>query len=111
MRVGRVGTESPRTVRVALTDARGTRVEEAPDPECGPGDVVCRVLACAAGDRDRGTRLPAVLGREPSGEVVEVGAAGDAVVGDHVAIHALTLEPGGFAEYVKVPRGSELLPL
>ncbi len=98
-------------MKVALTDAGGTRVEEAPDPECGPGDVVCRVLACAAGARDVGAKLPAVLGREPSGEVVEVGAAVDAVVGDQVAIHALSLEPGGFAEYVKVTPGGELMPL
>ena len=98
-------------MKVALTDARGTRVEEAPDPECGPGDVVCRVLACAAGDEDLNAILPAVLGREPSGEVVEVGAAVDAVVGDQVAIHAPGLQPGGFAEYVRVQPGGELLPL
>jgi L-iditol 2-dehydrogenase len=98
-------------VKVALTDARGTRVEEVPDPECGPGDVVVRVLACAAADKDLVAALPAVLGREPSGEVVEVGATVDAVVGDQVAIHAAALEPGGFAEYVKVALGGELLPL
>ena len=98
-------------MKVALTDARGTRVEEAPDPECGPADVVCRVLACAAGDKDSAATLPAVLGHEPSGEVVEVGAAVDAVVGDHVAIHAPGARPGGFAEYVKVEPGGELLPL
>jgi L-iditol 2-dehydrogenase len=98
-------------VRVALTDERGTRVEEAPDPECGPGDVVIRVLACGAGNRDLGAKLPAVLGHEPSGEVIEVGAAVDAVVGDQVAIHAPGLLPGGFAEYVKVEPGGEVLPL
>jgi L-iditol 2-dehydrogenase len=96
-------------VKVALTDARGTRVEQAPDPECGPGDVVCRVLACAAGERDLGAQLPAVLGHEPSGEVVEVGEGVDAVIGDQVAIHAP--QPGGFAEYVRVANGGELLPL
>ncbi len=98
-------------MKVALTDARGTRVEEAPDPECGPGDVVCRVLACAAGAHDLGAALPAVLGREPSGEVVEVGAGIDAVIGDAVAIQSPALEPGGFAEYVKVRPPGELLPL
>jgi L-iditol 2-dehydrogenase len=97
-------------VKIALTVAPGeTRVEDAPDPECGPGDVVCRVLACAVGDRDLAAPLPAVLGFEPSGEVVEVGAAVDAVVGDHVAIHAP--QAGGFAEYVNVAPGGELLPL
>ncbi len=98
-------------MKVALTDSRGTRVAEAPDPECGPGDVVCRVLACAAGEHDLGARLPAVLGRDPSGEVVEVGAGAGAVIGDAVAIHAPALEPGGFAEYVKVSPPGELLPL
>jgi L-iditol 2-dehydrogenase len=80
-----------------------------PEPECGPGDVVCRVLACAAGDRDLAATLPAVLGHEPSGEVVEVGTGVDAVVGDEVAIHGS--RPGGFAEYVNVEPGGELLPL
>lgn len=98
-------------MKVALTDARGTRVEEAPDPECGPGDVVVRVLACAAGHQDLTAQLPAVLGREPSGEVVEVGAGVDAVIGDNVAIHAPQLHLGGFAEYVKIEPGGELLPL
>jgi L-iditol 2-dehydrogenase len=99
-------------VKVALTDARGTRVEQAPDPRCGPGDVVCRVLACATGDADLDAALPAVLGREPSGEVVAVGAGVDAVAdGDAVAIHSPALEPGGFAEYVRIPAGGELLPL
>jgi L-iditol 2-dehydrogenase len=97
-------------VKIALTVAPGeTRLEDAPDPECGPGDVVCRVLACAVGDRDLAAPLPAVLGHEPSGEVVEVGAGVDAVIGDQVAIHAT--RPGGFAEYVKVAGGGELLPL
>jgi L-iditol 2-dehydrogenase len=98
-------------VKVALTDARGTRVEEAPDPECGPGEVVVRVLACAAGSRDLTAQLPAVLGREPSGEVVEVGTGVDAVIGDNVAIHTPQLHLGGFAEYVKIEPGGELLPL
>jgi L-iditol 2-dehydrogenase len=100
-------------MKVAFTDARGeTRLEDAPDPQCGPGDVVCRVLACAAGDADLDAALPAVLGREPSGEVVAVGAGVDAVAdGDAVAIHTRELEPGGFAEYVRVPARGELLPL
>jgi L-iditol 2-dehydrogenase len=99
-------------MKVALTDKRGTRIEDAPDPECGPGDVVCRVLACAAGDADLGAALPAVLGSEPAGEVVAVGKGVDAVADeDLVAIHAAALEPGGFAEYVRIPAGAALLPL
>src|SRR4051812_29254018 len=100
-------------MKVALTVAPGrTRLEEVPEPECGPGEVVCRVLACAAGAADLGARLPAVLGREPAGEVVTVGAGVDAAaVGDQVAIRAPALHPGGFAEYALVPAAGELLPL
>jgi L-iditol 2-dehydrogenase len=130
-------------VRVARTVALGeTRIEEVPDPVCGPGDVICRVLACATCGSDvHGSyvarKLPAVLGHEPTGEVVEVGAAVRAVrVGDRVAIHhhapcgtcercarghqtlceqfrSIALDPGGFAEYVRVPAElvGELLPL
>jgi L-iditol 2-dehydrogenase len=130
-------------VRVARTVAPGeTRVQAAPDPECGPGEVVCRVLACATCGSDVqdfyvARKLPAVLGHEPAGEVVEVGAGVDRVrPGDRVAIHhhapcgacercqrghetlcaafrATALDPGGFAEYVRVPAAlvGELLPL
>jgi L-iditol 2-dehydrogenase len=129
-------------VRVALTVAPDdTRIEERPDPSCGPGDVVCRVLACATCGSDVGwyvrRKLPAVLGHEPVGQVVEVGADVTGVaVGDRVAIHhhapcgecrrcrhghetlceqfrATALDPGGFAEYVRIGPElvGELLPL
>ena len=73
-------------MRVALTRARDdTRIEERPDPVCGPGDVVCRVLACATCGSDVGwyvdRKLPAVLGHEPAGEVVAVGDDPDAAHG------------------------------
>jgi L-iditol 2-dehydrogenase len=129
-------------MRVAVTVEPGeTRIEERPDPACGPGDVVCRVLACATCGSDVGWyvrhKLPAVLGHEPAGEVVEVGAGvGGLAVGDGVAIHhhapcgecrrclhghetlcerfrSTGLDPGGFAEYVRIPPElvDELLPL
>jgi L-iditol 2-dehydrogenase len=129
-------------VRVALTVAPDdTRIEERPDPVCGPGDVLCRVLACATCGSDVGWyvehKLPAVLGHEPVGEVVAVGAeVKDVRVGDRVAIHhhapcgecrrcrhghetlceqyrATALDPGGFAEYVRIMPElvGELLPL
>jgi L-iditol 2-dehydrogenase len=129
-------------VKVALTVAPDdTRIEERRDPVCAPGDVVCRVLACATCGSDVGWyvehKLPAVLGHEPVGEVVEVGAeVTDVRVGDHVAIHhhapcgecrrcrhghetlceqyrATALDPGGFAEYVRIMPElvGELLPL
>jgi L-iditol 2-dehydrogenase len=129
-------------VKVAFTVAPDdTRIEERPDPECGPGDVVCRVLACATCGSDVGwyvrRKLPAVLGHEPVGEIVDVGAGVEGLrPGDRVAIHhhapcgecrrclhghetlceqfrATALDPGGFAEYVRIVPElvSELLPL
>ena len=130
-------------MRVALTVAPGeTVVEERADPVCGPDEVVCRVLACATCGSDvHGSyvtrKLPAVLGHEPVGEVVEVGAGVTGVpVGELVAIHhhvpcgecrrcrhghetlcerfrSTALDPGGFAEYVRVEAAlvPELLPL
>ena len=69
------------------------RVEEVPDPEPGPGDLVIRVRNCSLCGADRKTvqhghhRLspPRVLGHEIAGEVVSTGAevtgwaAGDSV--------------------------------
>jgi L-iditol 2-dehydrogenase len=130
-------------VRVARTVAPDrTVVESAPDPVAGPGEVVCRVLACATCGSDVqdfyvARKLPAVLGHEPAGEVVEVGEGVTSVgVGDRVAIHHhapcgtcrrcrsghetlcaqfrdTRLDPGGFAEYVRIEARlvGELLPL
>jgi L-iditol 2-dehydrogenase len=125
-------------VTVALDD---TRIEERPEPACGPGDVVCRVLACATCGSDVGwyarRKLPAVLGHEPAGEVVAVGPEVQGVaVGDRVAIHhhapcgecrrclhghetlcerfrSTSLDPGGFSEYVRIEADlvGELLPI
>jgi L-iditol 2-dehydrogenase len=119
-----------------------TVIVEVPDPACGPGEVVCRVLACATCGSDVqgwyvARKLPAVLGHEPVGEIVEVGAGVTRVApGDRVAIHhhaacgacrvcaaghetlcpqfrATRLDPGGFAEYVRIQAElvDELLPL
>jgi L-iditol 2-dehydrogenase len=119
-----------------------TVMVDLPDPVCGPGDVVCRVTACATCGSDAhgwyvARKLPAVLGHEPVGEVVEVGADVSGVaVGDAVALHhhaacgacrvcasghetlcrqyrSTALDPGGYAEYVRVSPQlvGELLPL
>jgi len=130
-------------MRVARTLTEDeTVLETAPYPVAGPGEVVCRVLACATCGSDVQSfyvrrKLPAVLGHEPAGEVVEVGAGVDGVaVGDRVAIHhhapcgecrrcrrghetlcerfrSTRLDPGGFAEYVRIQPElvGELLPL
>jgi L-iditol 2-dehydrogenase len=120
-------------VRVARSFAPDdVRVEEAADPEPGPGEVVCEVLACGVCGSDVtdwyvASKLPAVLGHEPTGIVRAVGAGVHSVsVGDRVAIHhhapcgecrrcrrghetmcerfrATRLDPGGFAELVRVP--------
>ena len=104
-------------------------VEQSPDPVAGPGEVVCRVLACGVcgsdvSDTYVSRKLPAVLGHEVVGEVLALGEGVDAVaVGDRVVIHhhvpcgicrrcrrghetlcdqfrSTALHPGGFAEQV-----------
>jgi L-iditol 2-dehydrogenase len=108
------------------------RIEHVPDPAAGAGDVVCDVLACGVCASDVtgwyiAPRLPRVLGHELVGAVRAVGSdVGCVAVGDRVAIHhhapcgecrrclrghetmcerfrATGLDPGGFAERVRVP--------
>jgi L-iditol 2-dehydrogenase len=121
-------------MRVARSvGVREVRIEEDPEPEAGPGDVVCRVLACGVCGSDVADawvapKLPVVLGHELTGEVVAVGSevAGGVGLGDRVVIHhhapcgecrrcrrghetlcesfrTTNLDPGGFAERVRVP--------
>jgi len=130
-------------MRVALSvTPQDVVVQERPDPVAGPGEVVCRVLACGVCGSDVSTswvarKVPAVLGHEVCGEVEQVGAGVRGVeVGDRVVIHhhapcgecrrchrghetlcerfrATALDPGGFAERVRIPADlvDELLPL
>jgi L-iditol 2-dehydrogenase len=132
-------------MRVVRTISPSTiRIDDVPAPVAGPGDVVCRVLACGVCGSDvsdsyvAGKALPVVLGHELVGEVVAVGdgpvpvAVGDRVVVHHHApcgecrrcrrghetlcdaFRVNGLDPGGFAELVRVPAGplvDELLPL
>jgi L-iditol 2-dehydrogenase len=130
-------------VRVARSvTPRDVRLEEVPDPVAGEGEVVCRVLACGVCGSDVSDawvapKIPVVLGHELSGEVLEVGAGVSGVtVGDRVVVHhhapcgecrrcrrghetlcerfrATALDPGGFAERVRVPSelAAELLVL
>ena len=116
---------------------REVRIEDAPAPEPGPGDVICEVLACGVCASDVtdwyvANKVPTVLGHELAGVVRAVGdgattAAGSRIeVGARVVIHhhapcgecrrcrrghetlcerfrATGLDPGGFAEHVRVP--------
>jgi L-iditol 2-dehydrogenase len=121
-------------MRAAVATAPGViRLEDRPRPACGPGELLLRVRGCGLCGSDlarlrSAARLPAVLGHEVVGDVV---AAGDGVPGFHVgdrvvvahhvpcfachycrrgsvsmcpAFKESNLDPGGFAEYVRVPR-------
>lgn len=106
-------------------------IEELADPIAGPGEVVCRVLACGVCGSDVSEtyvsrKLPGVLGHEVVGEVLQAGAGVVGVgIGDRVVIHhhapcgtcrrcrrghetlceqfrSTGLDPGGFAERVRV---------
>jgi len=120
------------------------RVEQRPVPTIGPGEVLMRVHASGICGSDvlewyRVPKAPIVLGHEVAGDIVEVGAGVDNIkVGDRVAVshhvpcnacpmclsgfhtachtlHTTNFDPGGFAEYVRVPelqtdRGVLVLP-
>ncbi len=109
------------------------RLEEAPVPEIGPGELLLKVSMCGICGSDvmewyRITKAPRVLGHEVVGVVSEVGEKvenyrpGDRVFvshhvpcntcryclrGEHTAcetLHSTNIDPGGFAEYARVPR-------
>ncbi len=124
-------------MRVARSfGADDVRIEELEDPAPRPGEVICDVLACGVCASDVtdwyvAAKLPAVLGHEPTGVVRALGEGVASVsIGDRVAIHhhtpcgecrrcrrghetmcerfrATRLDPGGFAERVRV--GPELV--
>ena len=130
-------------MRVARSlTSREVVIEELPDPVAGDGEVVCRVLACGVCGSDVSEtyvarKLPAVLGHEVVGEVLETGAGVTGVAaGDRVVIHhhvpcgacrrcrrghetlceqfrSTALDPGGFSERVRLsaPLVGELLEL
>ena len=112
---------------------KDVRLEEIPTPQIGPGELLVKVLASGICGSDvmewyRIKKAPRVLGHEITGEVVDVGKGvdryktGDRVfVSHHVpcntcqyclnGFHTLcdtlrttNFDPGGFAEYLRVPR-------
>ena len=120
------------------------RLEEMPTPQIGPGELLVRVLASGICGSDvmewyRLDRAPLVLGHEIAGDIVEVGDGvehykeGERVSaahhvpcntchyclsGHHTVCDTLrqtNFDPGGFAEYIRLPainvdRGVFLLP-
>lgn len=123
---------------------RDVRLEEMPTPTIGPGELLVKVMASGICGSDvlewyRIKKAPLVLGHEITGEIVQVGEdveqykTGDrAFVSHHVpcnkchyclnghhtaceTLHKTNFDPGGFAEFVRVPqinvdRGVFLLP-
>lgn len=112
---------------------RDVRVEERPVPAVGPGEILVKVLASGICGSDvmewyRLRKAPLVLGHEIAGTVEEIGpgvtgwSPGDRVFvshhipcntcrwclrGCHTAcetLHTTNFDPGGFAEYLRVPR-------
>ncbi len=108
------------------------RVEEMPVPTIGPGEVLVKVYATGICGSDvmewyRIKKAPRVLGHEITGDIVEVGEGvdrykkGDRVFvshhvpcnvcnyclnGSHTAcetLHSTNYDPGGFAEYIRIP--------
>jgi len=120
------------------------RIEERAQPRIGPGEILVKVLASGICGSDvmewyRIKKAPLVLGHEISGEIVETAPdveryrVGDRVFvshhipcntcyyclhGNHTAcetLHTTNFDPGGFAEYIRVPalnvdRGVFILP-
>jgi L-iditol 2-dehydrogenase len=130
------GAALPERMRVARLHAWGdVRIEDVPVPRPGPGEIIVRIEACGVCGSDAlvwyvERKAPVVLGHEPAGVVAAVGAGVAGVrEGDRVFVHhhapcgrcaecrralwsncaawkAGQLEPGGFAEYVRVGAGS-----
>jgi len=123
---------------------RDIRIEEMEVPKIGAGELLIRTEACGICGTDilewyRKKRAPLVLGHEATGVVAEVGEGvtkfkrGDRVfVSHHVpcgvcrycladketaceTLHSTNYYPGGFSQYIKVPKinvdkGTYLLP-
>jgi L-iditol 2-dehydrogenase len=123
---------------------RDVRIEDRPRPVAGPGELVFKVMASGVCGSDvmewyRLAKAPLVLGHEVAGEVVEIGAGlagfatGDRIVtthhvpcnecrycvaGQHPVCETLrttSFDPGGFAEFVRLPamnvaRGTFAIP-
>jgi len=132
-------------MRVAMYyNNNDVRIEEMPVPKIGPGELLMRVESSGICGSDvlewyRIRKAPLVLGHEVAGQVIDVGAGvkkfkeGDRIVaahhvpcntcyycltGHHTAcntIRSTNFDPGGFAEYIRLPainvdRGVHIIP-
>lgn len=116
-----------------LREGGRLRAETWAHPAIGPGELLLRLRGCGLCGSDiakvgaPGTKVPLVLGHEVVGDVVDAGAGvagfviGDRAVAAHhvpcgachychrgsesmcAAFKTSNLDPGGFAEYVRVP--------
>lgn len=98
-------------VLTAYGDVDKLVVREVPDPKAGPNEIRIRVAGASINPVDWKQRsglaakfmpldLPAILGRDASGEVIEVGAG---VTGFKVGDQVLGRVMGGYAEQVVAP--------
>ena len=112
---------------------RDIRLEERPIPQINEGECLIKIQASSICGSDlmewyRKDSVPVVLGHETAGEIIEVGAgvnhleAGDRVVASHhvpclecrycrrghetmcQTLHSTTFDPGGFSQYVRLPK-------
>ncbi len=120
-------------MRVArLYDYGDIRIEKEPIPEIGPEDALVKMAVCGICTSDTlpwyvRRKAPIVLGHEPAGTIVDVGSETSGFSsGDRVFVHhhapcmrcrlcrrghfsmcptwkASALDPGGLAEFVRVP--------
>ncbi|UCE19511.1 MAG: zinc-dependent dehydrogenase [Gemmatimonadota bacterium] len=131
-------------MRVAMYyNNQDVRLEEMSVPQIGPSEILVKVMASGICGSDvmewyRLKKAPLVLGHEITGEIVEVGKGVTYKVGDRVfvshhvpcnecrycqdghhtvcdTLRSTNFDPGGFAEYLRVPPinvacGTFLLP-
>lgn len=132
-------------MRVAMYyNNNDVRLQEAPKPEIRPSEILVKVIACGICGTDvlewyRVKKAPRVLGHEIAGIIEEAGDGverfhpGERVfvshhvpcntcrhclAGNHTVcetLHTTNFDPGGFAEYVRIPqinvdRGTFVLP-
>ena len=127
-------TTNPTMMNAAVYyNNRDVRLEQVAVPKIGPGELLVRIRASGICGSDlmewyRIKKAPLVLGHEITGEIVEVGESvenfhvGDRVFASHHVpcgkcryclaghqsvcdlLRTTHFEPGGFAEYIRVPK-------